>query len=80
MRRLARRAHSGSILRVVVHKRSSTGGPVGTLMIVIGADVAGAAPFVVVVLAGGAGGGGAEVDEVPTYVLPGRWERVRNWV
>lgn len=49
-------------------------------MIVIGVDVAGAAPFVVVVLAGGAGGGGVEADDVPTYVLPGRWEMVRNWV
>jgi hypothetical protein len=54
-------------------------------MIVIGADVAGVAPFVVVVvvvllLAAGAGGGGVEVDEVPTYVLPGRCESVRNWV
>lgn len=80
MRRLARKAHSGSILRVVVHQRSSAGGPVGTLMIVIGADVAGAPPFVVVVLAGGADGGGVEADDVPTYVLPGRWEMVRNWV
>lgn len=55
-------------------------------MIVIGADAAGVAPFVVVVvvvvllLAAGAGGGGVEVDEVPTYVLPGRCESVRNWV
>lgn len=71
-------------MRVVVQRRSSAGGPVGTLTIVIGADAAGVAPFVVVVvvllLATGAGGGGVEVDEVPTYVLPGRCESVRNWV
>jgi hypothetical protein len=46
-------------------------------MSVIGAVAAGGAPFVV---AAGAGGGAPEVDEVPTYVLPGRCESVRNCV
>ena len=43
-------------------------------MIVIGAVGAGGVPSVV------AGEGGVEVDDVPTYDLPGRCDRVRNWV
>jgi hypothetical protein len=47
-------------------------------MSVIGAVAAGGAPFAV--LAAGAGRGALEVAEVPTYVLPGRCESVRNCV
>jgi hypothetical protein len=46
-------------------------------MSVIGAVAAGGAPFVV---AAGAERGALEVAEVPTYVLPGRCESVRNCV
>jgi hypothetical protein len=41
---------------------------VGTLITAIGA------------VAAGDGVGGVDDDEVPTYVLPGRCESVRNWV
>jgi hypothetical protein len=48
------------------------------LMIAIGAVVvAGRVPFSV---AAGTGVGGGTVDDVPTYVLPGRCESVRNCV
>ena len=43
-------------------------------MIVIGVVGVGEVPSVV------AGEGGLEVDDVPTYDLPGRCEMVRNWV
>jgi hypothetical protein len=51
-------------------------------MIVIGGLAARGAPSVVAAAApaGAAGVGTLAVDEVPTYVLPGRCERVRNWV
>jgi hypothetical protein len=48
------------------------------LMMAIGAVVAtGRVPFSV---AAGTGVGGGEVDDVPTYILPGRCESVRNCV
>jgi hypothetical protein len=48
------------------------------LMMAIGAVVAtGRVSFSV---AAGTGVGGGEVDDVPTYILPGRCESVRNCV
>ena len=46
-------------------------------MIVIGLVATGGVSLVV---AGAVFGGIVEVDMVPTYVLPGRCESVRNWV
>lgn len=46
-------------------------------MIVVDAVAAGG---VSVMLASETGGGGVDVDDVPTYVFPGRCETVRNCV
>ena len=50
------------------------------LMMAIGAVVVVAAGRVSFSVAAGTGVGGGAVDDVPTYVLPGRCESVRNCV
>src|ERR1700722_1929607 len=73
-RRPEPRLHSGSIFLVTIQKNSSASGPAGMLMMAIGGGVvAGRVPFSVAAV-------GGAVDDVPTYVLPGRCESVRNCV